>query len=135
VSPAIKRKPTVYTQPMSWSFRALVFSIVLAWGLLPQVACFMPDHAVTPAEMDCCKGMSSDCSGANMAHACCQTVIRPIVGVAAKVLRTLEPPAIVAEPTVNTATALPQNSALEFLLIHSHAPPADPTISALILRI
>jgi hypothetical protein len=125
----------VYTEAMSWSFRSLVFSIVLAWGFLPQVACFMPDQAATPAEMDCCKGMSGDCSGANMAHACCQTIVRPSVGIAVKLLRSLEKPTLVAEHTIKLETSIPRNPASEVLLIQDQAPPPDPALSTLVLRI
>src|SRR5947207_15439563 len=66
-------EPLMYTLPMTWSFRMLAGSMALIWVLVPQLACFMPDPAATPAEMECCQKMKSDCSGMNMSHECCRT--------------------------------------------------------------
>src|SRR5262245_34600985 len=76
---------------MSWSFRALVFMVVMAWGLAPQLACFMPDPMLAPAEIDCCKKMTNDCSAPSMSHACCRAVTRTDVGIATKALRNVIP--------------------------------------------
>ena len=65
----------MYTVRMSRSFRGLVISLTMAWVLLPQIACFMPD-AMTETEQQCCKEMANDCSGSGMSHDCCRTVVR-----------------------------------------------------------
>jgi len=91
----------MYTLHMSWSFRTLVLALVMAWGIAPQLACLMPDQTLTPAEMDCCKGMAGDCSSSNMSQACCQTTVRTEVVIAAKVVRHVMPRLDVAAATTN----------------------------------
>jgi hypothetical protein len=125
----------MYTLHMSWPFRALVLAVVLAWGLAPQLACFMPDQALTESEMDCCEGMASDCSSANMSHACCRTVVRTDVGIAAKVVRNLMPTFDVAERATDISIALPLRVIRELSIHNSHAPPSGALVSSVILRI
>src|SRR5215470_9767215 len=80
----------MYTFHMSWSFRGLVLAVLLGWGLAPQLVCFMPDQTPASSEMDCCKGMAADCNDANMSQACCQTVVRTDIGIAARTTHNLE---------------------------------------------
>ena len=124
----------MYTLHMSWSFRALVLAVALAWGLAPQLACFMPDHALSKSEMDCCEKMASDCSSAKMSMPCCQTVAPTDVGVAAKVVRNL-PRFDVAERVVNISAMLNRESSHELFIANNHAPPPEPLASSSILRI
>jgi hypothetical protein len=120
---------------MSWSFRTVALGVVLAWGLAPQLACLMPDQTLTPAEMDCCKGMAGDCSSANMSQACCQTVVRTEVGVVAKVIRHVMPRlgAAAAATAIVPQTLVP----LDRQTFHEadHAPLDKPGGSPLVLRI
>jgi hypothetical protein len=125
----------MYTLHMSWPFRASVLAVVLAWGLAPQLACFMPDETLTESEMDCCEGMASDCSSANMSHACCRTVVRTDVGIAAKVVRNLMPRFDVAERATDISIALPLRVIRELSIHNSHAPPSEALVSSVILRI
>jgi hypothetical protein len=125
----------MYTLHMSWSFRTLALGVVLAWGLAPQLACLMPDQALTAAEMDCCKGMTGDCSSANMSQACCQTTVRTDVGIAAKVVRDVAPRLDVAAATTDILPHVffafdgqPPRQA-------DHAPPDNPRNSSQVLRI
>src|SRR5262249_1346617 len=99
----------MYTLHMSWSFRALVLCALIGCGLAPQLVCFMPDPTLTRSEMDCCEGMASECSAANMSHACCQTVVRTDVGIAARVVRNLMPRFDVAESAIDFSIALQHN--------------------------
>jgi hypothetical protein len=94
----------MYTLHMSWQFRTFVLGVLLTCGLASQVACFMPDQALTTAEMDCCKTMAGDCSGANMTHACCKTVVRSELGVAARIDRHDVTQLDVVDRTSNVAT-------------------------------
>jgi hypothetical protein len=48
-----------------------VLVVLLAWGLAPQIACLMPEQMATQSEMDCCEGVATDCSAANMSQTCC----------------------------------------------------------------
>src|SRR5262245_1319050 len=117
----------MYTLHMWWAFRGSVLSVVLACALAPQLLCFMPDETLTQSEMDCCKEMASDCSSPKMSHACCQTVVRTSVGIAAKVVRNLIPRFDVAERVVTiSATVLQHSSARELAIYNNHAPPGDP---------
>ena len=125
----------MYTLHMSWPFRTLVLGLLLAWGLAPQLACFMPDQPLTAAEMDCCKEMASDCSTANMTHACCKTVVRTDPGVAAKVVRHDVPQLAVADRTLNIAAELSRNFDSQFSRQTDHAPPVKGGGSSLVLRI
>jgi hypothetical protein len=120
---------------MSWSFRTLALSVVLAWGLVPQLACFMPDQARTKSEMDCCEGMSSaDCNSANM-HDCCQTVVRTNFGVAMKVVRNVVPPVDAINSWIAIQVPVDHDGFRELSIQDSHAPPPDPVVSSSILRI
>jgi hypothetical protein len=125
----------MYTLHMSWSFRALVLSVTLAWAIAPQVACFVPDQTLTKSEMDCCERMANDCGGANMNHACCRPVIRTDVGIAAKLVRDFMPQLHVAESTADFS-AEPSHSGSQALPFeNNHAPPPEPVVSSSILRI
>ena len=125
----------MYTSQMSWRFRTLVLGLVLAWGLAPQLACFMPDQALTPAEMDCCKEMAADCGTANMTHACCKTVVRTDPGVAAKVVRHDLPQLAVADQTPNIVAEFSASFDTQLSRQTDHAPPDEAGGSSLVLRI
>ena len=125
----------MYTLHMSWPFRALVFAVVLAWGLVPELACFMPGQTITKSEMDCCQGMAGDCSSANMSHACCQTPVRTDLGIAAKGIRNVILRFDVAERAIDISIALPSTGSWELSIHKSHAPPAESLVSSVILRI
>jgi hypothetical protein len=107
----------------------------MAWGIAPQLACFMPEQALTAAEMDCCKGMAGDCSSANMSQACCQTSVRTEVGVAAKVVRDVTPRLDLAAAATN---ALPDTFFAfdrDLPRQKDHAPPDSSGKSSPVLRI
>jgi len=123
----------MYTLPMSWSFRAWVLLLLLSWGLIPQLACFVPDQALTPQAMDCCQGMAGDCSSANMSQACCQTVVHTNLGITVRVTREAMPTLDAAVAVTDTAPDLNINFDPLQLSRTAHAPPD--TISPLILRI
>jgi hypothetical protein len=126
----------MYTLHMSWSFRAVCLAVGLACGLAPQLACFMPSQPLTASEMDCCQEMSNDCSGANMSDACCQTVVRTDVGVAAKMIRNLLPPIGAAESGGALSATLPNDVLRDSSVRHNnHAPPPESAVSYAVLRI
>jgi hypothetical protein len=125
----------MYTLPMSWSFRALVFGVVMALGLAPQLACFMPENTATEAERDCCEKMANDCGGTNMSHECCRTAVRSDVGIATKVVRNVMPHFDVAARTAQTGSVLCLTFSPQFLIETSHAPPGKAGVSFLTLRI
>ena len=133
---AFKLGTLMYTLHMSLSFRAWVLAVALASGLGPQLACFMPDQTVTKSEMDCCERMAGDCSGANMSHACCRTVVQTDVGIVAKVFRNLMPTSDVAERAIDDVSIALQNGGFgELFIYNNHAPPPEPLVSFTILRI
>src|SRR5439155_25748153 len=125
----------MYTLHMTWSFRALALSIAMVWALVPQLACFMPDPALTPAEMDCCKQMANDCSGMNMSHECCRTPGHTDVGIVAQAARVKA--SHVADAVMLHIESFRLSIPLhEFFVRGSHAPPPDPEgASPLVLRI
>jgi hypothetical protein len=125
----------MYTLPMSWSFRALVVGVVMAWGLGPQLACFMPENMLTEAERDCCEKMASECGGTNMSHECCRTVVRSDVGIATKVVRSVMPHFDVAARMPQTVAILCQTFSPQFLIENGHAPPGQAEVTFLTLRI
>ena len=125
----------MYTLHMSWPFRALVLTVVVAWAIAPQLACFMPDQTFTKSETDCCQQMATDCSSANMSDACCRTMVRTDVGIAAKVVRNIMPRFDVAERAIDISIALPSNGSRGLSIHNSHAPPAESLVSSVILRI
>jgi hypothetical protein len=125
----------MYTLPMSWSFRVLVVGVVMAWGLGPQLACFMPENMLTEAERDCCEKMASECGGTNMSHECCRTVVRSDVGIATKIVRNVMPHFDVASPTAETHVILCLTFFPQFLIADGHAPPGQAGVSFLTLRI
>jgi hypothetical protein len=124
----------MYTLHMSWPFRGLVLAVLLGWGLAPQLVCFMPDQTPTSSEMDCCKGMAADCNDSNMSQACCQTVVRTDIGIAAKTDHDVKPRVQTESRTI--AATVP-------VVIFSFDPPGlkqsdhtpPPSASSLILRI
>ena len=123
----------MYTLGMSWSFRILALSVAMVWALVPQLACFMPDQMLTEAEKECCKEMASECGGTSMSHACCPNPVRIDVGTAAKASRHTVPQFQVAGTVEIATVSLLAGSRLP--IQDSHAPPRDPDISPLILRI
>src|SRR5713101_2705542 len=120
---------------MSWSFRAMVLTVVLAWGLAPQLACFMPEEPLTPAEMECCKEMLNECGGTNMSHACCRTAVQTDIGIAAKAIGNpiprFETVRIIADNVGFSALGF----ARELWKQSDHAPPDPVSLSSLVLRI
>lgn len=118
---------------MSGSFRALVLTVTLLCGFAPQVACFLPDQALTQPEMDCCQKLANDCGQMNMS--CCQTVVRPDLGIAAKVVSQLIPHLDSAARDFNLFNAMPAISIAGDSTRNDHAPPLDVGSSRLILRI
>jgi hypothetical protein len=124
----------MYTLCMSWSARALALMVVLTWGLAPQLACFMPDETLTPAEMDCCQKMANDCGAANMSDTCCRPAARTDIGITAKTIRNVMPRVDTAGKTTNTVLFPALHFARELSNQSDHAPP-DPSSSFVILRI
>ena len=53
-----------------------IFAVVLLlvlWGVLPALACLLPQRALTPSEMKCCAQMAGNCSGKmQTSHSCCK---------------------------------------------------------------
>lgn len=138
IGEAITQRPelhSVYTALMSWSFRALILMVVLVWGIAPQVACFMPEQALTQDEMDCCQKMANDCGQMNMT--CCRTVTpRHIVGVTAKPIQKLLPHAEFATNPLSAAVVIPRVLPFSSATQNDHAPPPlDSLASSSILRI
>jgi hypothetical protein len=125
----------MYTLPMSSCFRLLVLAILLTVGLAPQLACFMPDEGAMQADMDCCKGMTGDCSAANMSHACCQTVVRTDVGLTAETIQHAMPRVDVAEYGGNIVSTSLVPIYGDFSRQTDHAPPDKPGQFPLVLRI
>ena len=130
--------PIMYTFYMSWSFRALVFSAVFVWALVPQLTCFLPETTMTESEADCCKAMPADCGQANMpsSHVCCRQVFRS-ESAALSATRQITPP---VESPATLATfklpSLPVTTDWSGFSVRSfHAPPPDPQVSSLNLRI
>jgi len=120
---------------MSWPFRALALGVLLSWGLAPQLACFMPDQTLTQSDMDCCKGMAGDCSASTMSHACCQTVVRTDLGVAAQIIRHVIPRSEIAAASAGRAPDLLIRLDHQFSTESVHPPPGNSGGSSLILRI
>ena len=124
----------MYTLHMTWSFRALVLSVAMIWGLVPQLACFMPDPTPTPAEMECCKEMMNDCSGMNMSHDCCRTPPHTDVGIIVKALRVSA--LHMAEAVVFNVESFSVPASSRRLSVQDpHSPPHDYEPSLLVLRI
>ena len=123
----------MYTVGMSWRYRAFVLSIVMGWGLAPQLACFVPDAMFTQAERDCCEKMAAECGGPMMTHTCCRTVVRTDAGIATKLVRHGMPVFELVERTTDmlqpaaTSRSLPVSS--------NHGPPDDPSLIPTVLRI
>src|SRR5205823_6269948 len=123
----------MYTLHMTWSFRALALSVAMVWALVPQLACFMPDPALTPAEMDCCKQIANDC-GSSMSRDGCRTPGRTEVGIVAQAARVRAPH--LADVVMPDVESLPRLIASHSLLVQdTHAPPHDPEVLPLVLRI
>src|SRR5438132_5443823 len=123
----------MYTHHMTWSFRALALSVAIVWALVPPLACFMPDPALTPAEMDCCKQIANDC-GSSMSHDCCRTTGHTEIGIMVQVARVNAPN--LADAVVPGVQSLPLRTASRNLLVQdTHAPPHDPEVSPLVIGI
>ena len=125
---------SMYTLHMTWSFRALVLSVAMVWGLVPQLACFMPDPAAMPAEMECCKEMMNDCSGMNMSHDCCRTPPHADLGIIAKATRASA--LHIAEAVMfHVESSSVPTSSQRLSVRDTHSPPHDYEASLLVLRI
>ena len=124
----------MYTLLMSWTFRSLVMTVAMVWGLGPQIACFMPNEPPAKAEMDCCEGLSSDC-GPSMSQDCCRTVVRSGAGIAAQSIRKVMPRTELAKKTVDFPASPALSGSRQLPVQISHAPPPVPEDSSTILRI
>ena len=121
---------------MSRLFRALVVAVILAWGLVPQLACFVPEQMLTQAEQDCCEKMAAECGGTmTMSHACCRTVVRADSGIATKATRDVMPRVDVAEVFTEAVPVLLSHVSSDAARQTDHAPPGTLTVSSLVLRI
>jgi hypothetical protein len=125
----------MYTLHMSWSFRALALTVVLAWGLVPQLACFMQEQTVTPAEMDCCQKMANNCGAPSMSQTCCRPVGRTDIGIAAKPIRSMMPRSDTAELTTDIVLFSTLRFPCELSNPGDHAPPDQSALSSVVLRI
>ena len=123
------------TLHMSWSFRALALTVVLVWVLAPQLACFMPEQTVTPAEMGCCEKMANDCGATSMSQTCCRPVARTDIGIAAKPIRNVMPGLDTGEITTDIVLFSPLRLAFDFSNTTDQAPPDQSALSSIILRI
>jgi hypothetical protein len=106
----------------------------MAWGLAPQLACFMPDE-MRAEEKDCCEGMTHDCGGPNMSHDCCRTIVRTDIGISTKTIRNVMPAVDAAERTIDIAPLLLPTVSRDSWTRNDHAPPEKPGVSTPILRI
>ena len=63
--------------------RILTVAILLVlWGVLPALACLLPQRALTPSEMKCCAHMAGNCGGKmQLSHSCCKPVANQGVAV------------------------------------------------------
>jgi hypothetical protein len=126
----------MYTLPMSWTFRALAVAVILAWGFVPQLACFVPEQMLTQAEQDCCAKMAAECGGTmTMSHACCRAVVRPDAGIVTKATRDVMPRVDVAEIWAEAVPVLLPDVSRDTVRQTDHAPPGALTVSSLVLRI
>lgn len=128
----------MYTLRMSWRFRTLVLSTALVWALAPQLAaCFLPETMMTESEADCCKHMAG-CGEGNMeSHGCCRQVLRSDVATTVKALRQVDP-RVESSATLMTQALPPLLFAADGRVLfvgNVHAPPSDPQVSSLPLRI
>src|SRR2546422_10088099 len=120
---------------MSWAFRASVILLVMAWGLVPQVTCFVSEETASQAQRDCCKEMANDCSGTNTSMDCCRIVARSDLGVAAKIIRLIQPHVDAAEITPDIAASPIPTFTYRLVNLSDHSPPPDAGVSSLVLRI
>jgi hypothetical protein len=112
----------------------MVVAMALVWGLVPQIACFLPDQLLTASEKDCCETMAGQCGQMDMP--CCRTVVRTdMTAIQAQVVRSINP-ALNAVPVapVTSCALLPRRWTGSFVL-DDHAPPPDVGASSLTLRI
>ena len=124
----------MYTLYMTWPFRALALSVAMVWALVPQLACFMPDPALTPAEMDCCQKMANECGGMNMSHECCRPQARADVGIVAQSAR-IKVPHLADAVMLHIEPFRPLMVSSGLFVRETHAPPPDPVSPPLALRI
>jgi len=119
---------------MSRLFRIAVVTVVIVWGLAPQIACLLPDRHLTQDEMDCCEKMSGECG--RMEMSCCKTVVRTDVpSILAKTVRNMALHTEITPKPVNITFGLTLALFADFAIRSEHAPPPDVGTSSLILRI
>jgi len=109
--------------------------LLLAWSLVPAMACTLPDAEMTPAERACCVEMQRNCSGMDMpaSHPCCQKQMRTDqTAVIQKGQRPTQPEAIQILP--GTAMVLPVSRVPEQYSLNV-SPPQSPPSTVAILRI
>ena len=124
----------MYTVRMSRPFRGLAISLTMAWVLLPQIACFMPD-AMTETEQQCCKEMANDCSGSGMSHECCRTVVPTDLATVNTANRGIVHDFSLAETGWETGASSLLNAYAGDCLSRNESPPLDSGPSSVILRI
>ena len=132
------RTPFMYTLHMSRTLRTLGVGFALWWAILPQLACFLPREMPSTAESDCCKHMAGACGDPSMqSHKCCGDTRRPDLAMAPKTFREAAPDVAipVAANPFEALAAPPSAIASGFLTGDIHAPPRDPSVSSLTLRI
>ena len=124
----------MYTLSMSWLFRALALTMMLALGFASQATCLMPEQPATQSEPDCCKQMASDCNGTNTSMACCQMVVRTDPAITRANAHDLIQ-RFNAENAVDLSTSFTLNDFRERVSRSDHAPPYDSGVSSPVLRI
>jgi len=121
------------------AMRVLALALVICWVLIPQLGCFLPINEMTQTESECCQQMAGDCGEANMqGHACCTGIVRPDAATATQAHREFVPHSeLTSTPQVSGTLDLGGLVAAAALLAQRdiHAPPDDPHVSSLILRI
>jgi hypothetical protein len=111
--------------------RAFALLVALLTAISPLLAC-LPNSAMTPAEMECCKKMAGNCDMGGGNHKCCDMTANHSAPAAA-VTQNSTPHAFipcVLSGVVDTEATLPQyvERIRASLIQMTSSPPGSPTI-------
>jgi len=110
--------------------------LVLAWTLLPAIACAADFRSMTEPEMACCKKMAGKCDMGSGQHSCCDQTVHSQQLVQANLTQTFQlQPSLQAAGTLTISLIVPTLAASNDVVANDGSPPESPPGNISVLRI
>jgi len=118
------------------SARWLAVAVLLAWTLLPAIACAADLRQMTEPEMACCKKMAGKCDMGTGQHSCCDQTVHSQDATRATLTQVFQLDNML-QPSAPVAifTAPLSGASFTFASANDGSPPESPPGNIFILRI